>query len=88
MIPGFITLYKDNKNNIHLYFYKGLRDDDGFYYNDLNLLAIENAGYTYKIINYNDQAKEIVFDNKNIKSMTCKLISYDGNIENKILKIR
>lgn len=88
MIPGFITLFKDNIEKIHLYFFKGLTDDNKFYYNDLNLSALDKNGYTYSIINYNDNSKEYIFNNKNIKSMTCKLISYNGKEEIKILKIR
>ena len=88
MLPGFITLFRPYDNFVHLYFYKGLTDDNTFYYNDLDLSAIEKNGYTYKIITYDSFTKEYIFDNKNITGMTCKLISFNGKEEVKKLKIK
>jgi len=88
MLPGFITLFRDYDNTIHLYFYKGLTDHSTFYYNDLDLSSIEKNGYTYTEINYDQYSKEYIFDNRNIKGMTCKLISFNGKEEIKKLKIK
>lgn len=88
MLPGFITLFKDNDGFVHLFFYKGLTNNNTFYYNDLDLSSLEKNGYTYKTINYKDNSKEYIFDNKNIKSMTCNLLTYLGENKTKILKIK
>ena len=50
MLPGFITLYKDN-NLIHLYFFKGLTDSGKFYYHDLDM---DNCKYDYEIQTYSE----------------------------------
>lgn len=88
MLPGFITLFRDNDNLIHLYFYKGLTDSNTFYYNDLDLSGIEKNGYTYQTINHDKYTKEYIFDNKNISGMTCKLMAFNGKVEIKKLKIK
>lgn len=86
MLPSVIVLFKDRENFVHLYFFKGLLDNNIFYYKDLDLSQIKTK-YSYKIIEYIDGSKEYIFDNKNIKSMTCKLINYKGQEEIKYLKI-
>ena len=57
MLPGYITLFKDDNNYVHLFFYKGLTDENTFYYNDLDLSSLERNGYTYQIINYDNYSK-------------------------------
>lgn len=76
MIPGFITLYRKN-DLICLYFYKGYVDDNNAYYNSLDM---SKCIYNYKIVNYEDGAKEYIFDNKKIKSITCNLVKYNNEI--------
>jgi len=88
MLPGFITLFKDKYGTVHLYFYKGLTDTNVFYYNDLDLSSLKKYGYKYKLINYDGYSKEFIFDNKNIRGMTCKLITYKGTEEKYLLKIK
>jgi len=88
MFPGFITLFRDDEKYVHLFFFKGITDEDTYYYNDLDLSALQKNGYTYQIINYGDQSKDYIFDNKNIKSMSCKLIAFNGKQVTKTLKIR
>lgn len=83
MLPGFITLYKDN-NLIHLYFFKGLTDGGKFYYHDLDM---DNCKYDYEIQIYEDDAIEYIFKNDNIRSINCKLINYKLEEENFLLKI-
>ena len=84
MFPGFITLFKDDEAFIHLYFFKGLKDDGKSYYNDLDL---SKCKYEFKKIDYDDGAIEYIFANKNIKSMKCNLVTYNGKTDNFILKI-
>ena len=86
MLPGFINLFKDKESFVHLYFYKGLLDNNIFYYKDLDLSQIKSK-YSYKIINYDDGSKEYIFDNTKIKSITCKLVNYQGKEEIKKIKI-
>lgn len=84
MLPGYITLYKDDDGFIHLYFFQGLTDDNRTYYNKLDL---PNGKYKYKVINNEDNSYEYIFENKNIKRISCNLISYNNNSFNKILDI-
>jgi len=88
MLPGYITLFKDKNRFVHLFFYKGLTEENTYYYNDLDLSTIQKSGYTYSIIRYSDYATEYIFDNKNIKSMTCNLRSFNNKNFSKILKIK
>jgi len=37
MFPGYVTIYKDKDEFIHLYFYPGLDINENFYYRDLDL---------------------------------------------------
>ena len=85
MLPGYITLYKDDDGFIHLYFFQGLTDDNRTYYNKLDL---PNDKYKYKVIVNNDNSSEYIFENKRIKSMSCNLVSYNNKILNKILTIK
>lgn len=84
MLPGYITLYKDNDGFVHLYFFQGLTDENRTYYNKLDL---PNDKYKYKVIENNDNSFEYIFENKGIKSMNCKLVSYTNKIFNTILSI-
>ena len=84
MLPGFITLYKDNNNLIHLYFFKGLTDNDKPYYHDLDM---SNCKYEYKMNVNSDNSIEYIFNDNSIKMMNCKLINYRLEEENFILRI-
>lgn len=84
MLPGFITLYKDNDEFVHLYFFQGLTDEERPYYNKLDL---PNDKYKYKLIRNKDNSVEYIFENKKIKSMTCNLVTYDSKNYNIILSI-
>ena len=84
MLPGFITLFKDEEGFVHLYFFQGLTDEERPYYNKLNL---QNDKYKYKVIEHKDNSVEYIFENKRIKSMTCNLVSYTNKIFNTILSL-
>jgi len=84
MLPGFITLFKDDDGFVHLYFFQGLTDENRSYYNKLNL---QNTKYKYKLIEHKDHAFEYIFENKRIKSMTCNLVSYNSKNFNIILSL-
>ena len=83
MLPGFITLYKEDYL-IHLYFFKGLTDDNHFYYRDLDM---SNCKYEYKKKIYEDGAIDYIFNNEKIRSISCKLINYKSETENFICEL-
>lgn len=85
MLPGFITLFKDNDGFIHLYFFQGLTDNMTPYYNKLDFT--NNSKYKYKMIMNPDNSTEYIFENKKIKSMICNLVTYNGSTSNIQLNI-
>jgi hypothetical protein len=72
MLPGYITLYKED-NLIHLYFFKGWTDDNRSYYHDLDM---SNCKYKFEKKTYDDGAIDYIFNNEKIRSISCKLINY------------
>lgn len=84
MFPGYVTIFKDNEQFIHLYFYPGIDENDNFYYRDLDLSNC-NINFT-KNVN-NDGSTEYVFENQKILKIVCKLIDNNGNLHVKELKI-
>lgn len=75
MFPGFVTVYRDNNNYVHLYFFPGINDNNKKIYNDLDLSKcnfdfIENRLY--------DNAIDYKFLNKKIKKIHCKLYTTDN----------
>ena len=84
LIPGFVTLFKDTDNKIHLYFYPGIDNFNQYYYNTLDLSETRVKYNEYK---HYDGSCEFVFESKNIIKITCKLISKYNDIEYKTLYI-
>lgn len=82
MFPGYVTMFKDKDNFIHLYFYPGLDNFNNFYYRDLDLT---NCQVNYNEIDNEDSSKEYVFENKNIIRIVCKLIDNKGKLHIKEL---
>lgn len=78
MIPGFVTLFKDKDEKIHLFFYPGISDSGEPIYHDLDLSKMK-LSYTEK--ENKDKSREFVFDRKDIVKIKCKLIRNDGNID-------
>lgn len=76
MFPGFVTIFKDNKHHIHLYFFPGIDENDKSFYRDLDL---SKCGCTYTEQETNDFGKEFIFENKRILKIVCKLIDNKGN---------
>lgn len=62
MIPGFTTLYRDDLNLVHLYFYPGV-DSLGRAIYKLDFI---DTNLNYKFIKYSDKAIEYTFLNKDI----------------------
>lgn len=84
MFPGYVTIFKDSEEFIHLYFYPGIDDNNLYYYRDLDLNNC-NAEYT-KLVN-EDGSKEYIFNNKKIIKIICKLIDNNGKLHIKELVI-
>jgi hypothetical protein len=84
MFPGYVTTFKDKDNFIHLYFYPGLTDNNGFFYRDLDL---SNCKVEYTESINKDGSKEYIFKNKNIVRIVCKLIDNIGKLHIKELLI-
>jgi len=81
MFPGFATLYKKD-NKLHLFFFRGLTDNNKFYYNKLDLTSCK---YLYKEIKYDDESYEYIFEDNSIKKIKCILRKEDNNIDTVIL---
>lgn len=84
MFPGYVTIFKDKDEFVHLYFYPGLDNFNNFYYRDLDLT---NCQVNYSEIDNEDGSKEYVFDNKNIIRIVCKLIDNKGKLHIKELTV-
>jgi hypothetical protein len=84
MFPGFVTLYKDKDQVVHLYFYPGVDDKGNPIYKDLD---ISKTNLSYTRIDNEDNSKEFVFDTKDIIEMKCKLVKTNGDIDYENLTI-
>ena len=72
MFPGYITLYKDNSANIHLYYFPGISDDGkSSVYMPLDMSKIN---YDYRFTNMPDGAIDYVFMEKSIKKISASLV--------------
>ena len=80
MFPGFVSIYKDNKNRVHVYFFRGISDDNNKYiYRTLDLSHIKEE---YKFNELEDGAIDYIFSNPFLTTVTCKLINIStGKIE-------
>lgn len=84
LFPGFVTIFKDNNEKVHLYFYPGIDNFNQYYYNTLDL---SDSKVKYKELKNSDGSREFIFDAKHIIRITCKLISKYNDIEYKTLQI-
>lgn len=84
MFPGYVTMFKDEHELIHLYFFPGIDDDGKYYYRDLDL---SNCQVKYSESINEDGSKEYIFENKNIVKIVCKLIDNRGKLHMKELRI-
>lgn len=84
MFPGYVSFFKDIDGFIHLYFFPGIDDKNDLFFRDLDL---SNVKMNYKEIKNIDESKEYIFENKNIKKITCKLLDNSGNLHIRELTI-
>ena len=87
MFPGFVNMFKDEENFIHLYFFNGLTDDNIPIYKDIDLSSIP---FSYTCIENGMYCKDYKFDNKSIIKINCTLVANNNNnsIEYKELKLK
>ncbi|MBO5948626.1 hypothetical protein J6Q66_07310 [bacterium] len=88
MFPGFILVYKDENEFIHLYFFKGIDDNGKDIYKNIDLSKIPCK---YSEIKNIDGSFDYKFENKKISQISCKLVPYDQinhRIEIKTLKVK
>lgn len=79
MFPGFVSLYKDNEGKIHVYFFRGIGNNNKPIYRTLDLSHIKED---YKFVELEDGAIDYIFSNPFLSSVTCKLVNMStGEIE-------
>lgn len=85
MFPGFVYMYKDTDDFIHLYFYAGFTEKGTKIYKDIDLA---NLPFQYEIVNSSEFVKDYKFLNKTIIKIKCQLVEQDtGKIITKILTL-
>ena len=87
MFPGFVNMYKDDNDFIHLYFFNGIDDNNEPIYCDINL---SNISFTYTSKILDNGAIDYTFDNKSIIKINCTLVpkNKDKKIEYKTLSLK
>ena len=76
-IPGFVTMYKDMDEYVHLYFFPGINNESTIY----NSIDLSDVKIQYDERKINDGAIDYKFYNKNIYKIYCKLIETGTNKE-------
>ena len=84
LFPGYVTVFRDEKKYIHLYFFPGIDMYNQYYY---NMLDLSDCKVKYKQIQHSDNAMEFIFLNRKIFKISCKLISKYNDIEYKTLNV-
>lgn len=85
MIEGFVSIYRDDKQQVHLFFYPGIKDNKPIY----NKIDLNNSEFEFDETIYEDGSSDFIFYNTNIKTIHCKLVprNHDYEILLKTLKI-
>lgn len=85
MFPGFVYMYRDKEDFIHLYFFNGIDDNDKPIYKDIDFSDIP---FKYTCDKQSDFIKDYKFRNKTIIQINCKLAYIEGDkIETKVLSL-
>lgn len=88
MFPGFVNIYRDENEFIHLFFFGGIDDAGNDIYKNIDLSRIE---FEYTRNDRYDGSIDYVFKKKGITQITYKLVPYDNikfNIEQKTIKLK
>ena len=85
MIEGFVSIYRDDKQQVHLFFYPGIKDNKPIY----NKIDLNNSEFEFDETTYEDGSSDFIFYDTNIKTIHCKLVphNHDYSILLKTLKI-
>lgn len=83
MFPGFVNIYKDENEFIHLYFFSGIDEDEHPIYKNIDLSKIPFK-YSCK---ENEGSFDYKFENKTIVKINCELVPINekNQIEKKTL---
>lgn len=85
MFPGFVNIYKDDEEYIHLYFFAGIDDNGDQIYKNIDLTSLP---FKYTCTNESELIKDYKFQNKTIIKIKCSLINIStGETEIKLLSI-
>lgn len=85
MIPGFVSNYTDYNQFRHLYFFKGIDDNENKIYNNIDL-SLYNEQYDY--IENIDGSIDYRFFDKKIVKIICKLFKHDNTYDTVILNYK
>ncbi len=85
MIEGFVSIYRDDKQQVHLFFYPGIKDDKPIY----NKIDLNNSEFEFDETIYEDGSSDFIFYNTSIKTIFCRLVphNHEYKILTKTLKI-
>ena len=67
MIEGFVSIYRDEKQQVHLFFYPGIKDDKSIY----NKIDLNNSEFEFDETTYEDGSSDFIFYDTNIKTIHC-----------------
>lgn len=73
MFPGYITLYTDDNDRVHLYYFPGISDDGKTsVYMPLDMSKIR---YDYRFTKLSDGAIDYMFLDKSIRKISASLVN-------------
>ena len=85
MFPGFVNIYNDEENFVHLYFFNGIDDNDKPIYRDIDLSGVP---FSYTSANIGG-GTDYKFDNQSIVKIRCQLVNNStGEVTKKILSLK
>ena len=85
MFPGFAVNYIDKNNYKHLYFFRGIDDNDEPIYNNIDL---SNYDDRYIFTENLDGSIDYKFYDKSIVKIICKLVDKNNDSNLVILKFK
>lgn len=77
MFKEFATVYRDNNNKVHLYVFPGIDNNGKQLYRNMDL---NNINVKYKFTKNEDKSYDFIFEDTNIKNLTCTMIHNKTNI--------
>lgn len=85
MFEEFVSLYRDNKGFVHIYYFPGIGEDGKAITMPLDL---SNITRKYKFTKKSDNAIDYIFEDKNIHQVTTRLVNQKtGNTTIRTIKL-